>query len=433
MPEIPANPFGELGQTGLRRQGGLVFEDPLRQLQGQQGRKIYREMQDNDPVIGALLFTIDMLMRQVKWDIVPHTKTDPAGNELDPTPEDVAEAEFVDSCLKDLNKPFKEVVSEILSMLTFGWAYHEIVFKFRQGVGGEKSSRFTDNRIGWDRFAPRNQETLREWKFEPNGDVVGWIQQAEPDFIDRMQPLSKGLLFRTTTRNDNPEGRSILRNAYRAWYIKKNIENIQAIGIERDLAGLPMIGMPPEYLTEDADDNKKALVENMKKLLRNIRRDEQEGILVPLMYDENGNKLFELELMTTGGRRQFDTKGIIQYYDSRIAMTAMADFILLGHEIHGSFSLSDNKTELLTTALAAYMDLIADQFNRKAIPQLLMINGMDVETTPQLVHGDIETMDLGQLGTYIQQLGGAEVLTPDPNLENYLRRQASIPEKEGSV
>jgi hypothetical protein len=32
------------------------------------GRRVYREMSDNDPTVGAIIFAISMLLRQAKWD-----------------------------------------------------------------------------------------------------------------------------------------------------------------------------------------------------------------------------------------------------------------------------------------------------------------------------------------------------------------------------
>lgn len=417
----PPAPFIELGTTGLDRSYGVINNDPLRELQGERGRKVLEEMSLNDPVVGALLFSIDMLMRQAEWRVESESDSST----------DSSAAEFVESCLHDLERPFKEVVSEILSMLVYGWSFHELVFKERRGINGVEPSSFTDGRIGWHKIAGRSQNTLARWNMNDAGDVLAMVQQAPPLYNEVAIPLNKALLFRTSSRFNNPEGRSILRTAYRAWYIKKNIENIQAIGIERDLAGLPVLYVPPEYLMEGASAEYQALLADFKKMLRNIRRDEQEGIIVPMMYDEDhGKELFKLELLSTGGRRQFNVKEIIEYYDARMAMTTMTDFILLGHEIHGSFALADSKTEMLTHALGAWMDVISDQFNRKAIPQLLMLNGMPFENPPRLTHSDVETVDLGQLGTYIQQLGGANVLTWDAEMENYLRRQAHMPERD---
>jgi hypothetical protein len=42
----------------------------------------------------------------------------------------------------------------------------------------------------------------------------------------------------------NPEGQSMLRTAYRPWFFKKRLEEFEAIGVERDLAGLPVAKVP---------------------------------------------------------------------------------------------------------------------------------------------------------------------------------------------
>ena len=48
---------------------------------------------------------------------------------------------------------------------------------------------------------------------------------------------------------------------------------------------------------------------------------------------------------------------------------------------------------------------------------------------PELVHGDIETQDLGKLGDYIQKMTGIGVLQPDSGLEDFVRQQAGLPER----
>ena len=61
--------FGEYGRIGQRRYAGVFFEEFLTELQGQKGIEAYKEMSENDDIIGAMLFAIEMLMRQVVWDI----------------------------------------------------------------------------------------------------------------------------------------------------------------------------------------------------------------------------------------------------------------------------------------------------------------------------------------------------------------------------
>ena len=45
--------MNELGRIGQKRYGGFFYEEFLRELQGRKGVEVYREMADNDDVIGA--------------------------------------------------------------------------------------------------------------------------------------------------------------------------------------------------------------------------------------------------------------------------------------------------------------------------------------------------------------------------------------------
>lgn len=413
----------ELGSTGLERYSGFIDEEFLPQLKGERGIRTFKEMRDNDPVVGAVLFAIDMLIRGVDW------RVEPAGEDQ----ADLDAADFLESCLEDMSMSWQETISEILSFLVFGWSFHEIVYKRRLGDSRDptKRSRFNDGRIGWRKIPIRSQDSLWEWQFDETGGVQGMIQQPPPLFRQVFIPIEKALLFRTTSQKGNPEGRSVLRNAFRPWYFKKHIEEIEGIGIERDLAGLPVAWVPPELLSRNANAEDRALLNEIKKIVRNVRRDEQEGVIFPLMYDpESNNKLYDFTLMSSGGSRQFDTDKIIGRYDQRIAMTVLADFILLGHSNVGSFALSSNKTNLFATAIGAWLQSIAGIFNRHAIPRLFQINGFQVEQLPKLVHEDIETPDLKELGEYISKLAGVGLpLFPDDNLENKLREYAGLPPK----
>ncbi len=411
--------LAELGSTGLAQFSGFVHEEWLPELSGSRRLRVYREMRDNDPVVGAILFAISMLIRQASWRVEP-AAGDAASRDA---------AEFVEGCLLDMDTPFSDVLDEALSMLVFGFSFHEIVYKKRvRGL-----SMYRDGLIGWRGFPIRAQETLDRWEFDDSGETAAFVQSAPPTYRAATIPMEKGLLFRTSTHKGNPEGRSILRSAYRPWYFKKHIEIIEGIGIERDLAGLPIAWVPPEILSEDASAGEKLILAQIKRIITNIRRDEQEGIVFPLAYDEGGNKLYDLALLSSGGKREFDTSEIIERYDRRIAQTCLADFILLGHEKVGSFALASSKTDIFAMAIGAWLDSIAGVFNRYAIPRLFAINGIELSGFPRLVPGDIETPELSEIAEYIRSLASAgAALFPDMELENHLRRIGGLPErKEG--
>ena len=76
--DVPQNvaPMIELGVTGIRRVSGYVDEEFLPALRGRKAVKVYREMSQNDSIIGALLFAIDKLVREVEWKVVPPDRSE---------------------------------------------------------------------------------------------------------------------------------------------------------------------------------------------------------------------------------------------------------------------------------------------------------------------------------------------------------------------
>jgi hypothetical protein len=415
MPETKPQSIAtdELGSTGLKRSGqrGLIYEEFLPQLQDERARKVFREMRDNDPTVGAVLYAIEMLIRQAEWRVEG---------------EDEDLVEFVESCLTDMSTSWEDFLAEVLSMLVYGWSWHEVVYKRRLGPDQKdpsKRSQYNDGKIGWRKFPIRSQDSLSEWIFDDEGGVQAMQQMAPPDYKIVEIPIERSLLFRTGLHKGNPEGRSILRSAYRPWLFKKRIEEIEGIGVERDLAGMPVIYRDGTIAAAYDDE--------LKKILRNVRRDEQEGVLLPLAYDENGNKLLTFELLSAAGSRQLDTDKIINRYDKRIAMVVLADFILLGQQAVGSFALADNKTAMFAVAIGTILKGIASVFNLYAIPRLIAVNGLvpkEPKDMPKLVPGDIESPDLGQLGAYITALAGAGApLFPDADLEDHLRKIGDLP------
>ena len=407
----------ELGRLGQRRWGGAFYEEFLKELRGRRGMETYREMADNDDIIGAIIYAIELLIRQVDWDVQPGG----------PSEADQAAADFVRECMDDMSDTWTDTVSEILSFLTYGWSAHEIVYKRRCGISRnpQLNSKFTDGLVAWQKLPIRAQESLYQWEYDDNDNLTAMTQMPPPDYEMITIPADKLLFFRTKSRKGNPEGRSILRNAYRDWYFKRRIQEIEGIGIERDLAGFPTLTAPPGMNIWDTDDPEmNSIRANAQAIVTNIRRDSLEGIVMP-----DG---WKLELLSTGGDRQFDTNKIIERYDTRIAMTVLADFVLLGHQEVGSFALSSNKTHMFAMAICAYLDIICETFNGKAIPQLLAMNGdhfAGITDYPTLTHGDVEDTDLAPLGDFISKMTAAGLIIPDDEIEDYLREVSGLPER----
>ena len=417
-PDVVRNYDGmaEYGRIGQKKYAGVFTEEYEVALQGQRGIEIYKEMSESDSVIGSMMFAVEMLLRQAAWDIQPGGKTKA----------DKDCAEFVKSCMGDMEDTWQDTISEIMSFITFGWSFHEINYKRRMGNQKDRNlhSKYDDGLIGWRNLPIRAQDTFWRWEYDDDDRLVGMTQMAPPDFALRTIPAEKALHFRTKSRKSNPEGRSILRNCYRDWYFKRRMQEIEGIGVERDLAGLPMLTPPEGVNIWDGEDPQMVqMLAYAEKLVQNVRRDETEGIVVP-----NG---WEFQLLNGGSRRQFEIGSIIERYDSRIAMTILADFVLLGHQNAGSWALSSDKTAMFAMAIGTYMNIICDVFNTQAIPRLIEMNAghfKGVTEYPKMTHGDIEQDDMEKFGNLVARLVGSGVLTPTEELAKEVCKRIGLPE-----
>ena len=566
--------MAEIGRIGQKRWNGVFYEEFLRDLQGIRGVEVYREMANNDDTIGAILFAIKMLIRHTVWNI------EPGGDSA----KDREAAEFVESCMDDMQSTWTDTISEILSFLVYGWSLHEIVYKRRMGKtrSPRTKSKYSDGLIGWQKLPIRSQDTLYKWEYDRHDNLIGMTQMPPPDYGFITIPMKKAMLFRTESAKDNPEGRSILRNAYRPWYFKRRIQEIEAIGIERDLAGLPVFHTPEGTdIWDDTDPEMIKINAALTRMVKSVRRDEYEGLVLPhgfefelvstggaRQFDTNAiinrydtkiamtvladflmlghNKVgsfalssdppdygfitipmkkamlfrtesakdnpegrsilrnayrpwyfkrriqeieaigierdlaglpvfhtpegtdiwddtdpemikinaaltrmvksvrrdeyeglvlphgFEFELVSTGGARQFDTNAIINRYDTKIAMTVLADFLMLGHNKVGSFALSSDKTELFSVAISSFLDVICETFNNQSIPALIDINGdhfNGITDYPKMTHGEIEDVDIKSAGQFIKDMTGIGIIVPDDGLEDYVREIGHLPER----
>jgi hypothetical protein len=422
---IPKNvgPLVELGVTGVKRVSGYIDEEFLPALRGRKAVRVYREMSANDSMVGALLFSIDKLIREVEWKVLP----------ADQSEENILAQEFLESCMDDMNEPWDGFIGEVLSMLAYGWSWHEIVYKRRLGPwekDPKRRSKHTDGLIGWRKMPIRAQETLLRWSFDESGGIRAMVQMAPPRYQTTVIPIEKSILFRTAIAKGNPEGYSLLRNAYRPWYFKKRLEEFEAIGVERDLAGMPVGKVPADYLTAQKGTPQAKTVDAFRKMVRGVRRDENEGLVLPVQYDPDTKQpLFDFELMSSGGTRQFDTNSIITRYEQRILMTVLADFILVGHEQTGSYSLHTDKTGIFRSALNGIAKSIADTLNRYVVPRLFAVNGWKLDQLPRFEPTNVDPPDLAQLAGFISATAGAGMQWfPDPELEKYVREIARLPE-----
>lgn len=423
--------FEQLAKPGLLQFSGNINEDydnvfkPLTRKY-----KIYREMAD-DPIVASVLNAVRMRLRSIAWRVIPAGKL----------PQDEQAAMFLDTCMHDMAYSWMDVIDQTLEMLQYGFSLAELVYKKRTGVVNSKTradSKYDDGLIGWRKWIFISPDTLQPgtpWTFDDSGALQGFTQLPPPIYRPVSVPIEKAILFRTTTFKNNPEGRAILRPMYPAWYFKKNLEEIEAISAERLGAGYPVIYLGADVNTNANDPNSD--ISYFMKMGRNIRVDEQMAAVIPFKKmgvganNDNG-AILEFLSPPSSGNIKFDD--VIQRYEKRMAMVGLAQFIHLGMDRVGSQALSQSSMDFFTLAISSWADLIEETIHRFATERLFALNPFQGLTDyPRITHDSVGKVALGELADYINKLAGQMLITPSPELEDYLRAAADLPEKPAEV
>ena len=398
-----------LGIAGDNTHNGQIRADEfLPELRGKKAIRKYREMRDNDSTVGAVMYSVEQILRDVELDVKPVDDSDAAK----------VEADFVKSVLNDMDHTLDDHIAEALSFLSYGFGWFEVIYKRRVGPterSDKKHSKYTDGRLGVKKIAARAPWTINRFDVDQKtGDVLGIEQSVGLMNGKNYIPLNKSLYYRTTSINGDPSGRSILRNAYTSYEYLNNLQAIEAIAVERELAGIPVARIPAEYLSGDASAAQTGFVRDLQQILRDVKFNEQGYIVLPsdTYPDKDGapssTRLVDIELMASNGKRNIDINPIVSRYQHDIARSVLSEFLLLGSS-GGSYALSKSKTDLFLRALESYIQAIVDVLNKQLVERLWQLNGLNYDLMPTITAGDVAPHDLREVAAFLRNLNGANI------------------------
>ncbi|MBU1621865.1 MAG: hypothetical protein KJ604_20610 [Gammaproteobacteria bacterium] len=405
------------GVPGLSIWSGMLSEEYLNALKGIRRFQVFREMGD-DAVIGALLDSMVMPLLAAEMDSTPLTEAEP----------DKKASEFIVSCMDDMNNyQWRQTIMDLLSMLTYGWAISEMIFKKRLGPDANPPSQYKDGRIGLKIIDPRGQETLERWKMDDEYNVEQFLQRDPVTGVLRTMKYWKLIHVTFRSRKRSPEGSSPLRSLYRAWYTRKSLEVIEAIGAERDLAGLPVIKLPSGATTTDKDA--------AETIVRNIRLDEEAGVVLPAPPPgaEHG---WELSLLSTAGTKTYDVREIVRDLNKIILMRFFAQFLMLGMEKAGTQALVEGSQDFFSLALKSVQQEILEGLNLQLVPLLMKLNRSSfsgITGMPKIGWASPGKKDVASAADMLAKLVPANVITPEPGLEDWIRSMGGLPDRPEGV
>lgn len=390
--------FSEIGRTGVQFFSGLVSgEEYLSDLEGESGLAVYDRMRRSDGQVRGTLFAITLPIRQANFYIDPPTDDK----------QDVEIAEIIQkNLLEEMSITWDDLIRQILTYLIFGYSIFEKVWHFSDGF------------IKLKKLAPRIQKSLYKWKLDKEGGLAGITQYAQSldnNFEYYDIPIDKLIVFINEKEGSNFDGISVLRSAYKHWYIKDELYKVDAIGHDRFASGIP-------YAKEPENANPKDTV-RVSTILENLYSREKSWVQMPFGWD--------IGILEKIGAND-SIMSSISHHNEEISKNILTQFINLGTTKSGSRALGESFEELFLLSINAICEYIEDNMNRYVIKQMVDYN-WTVKEYPKLRHGKI-VLNVSKWLEGIAKIGGGNILHSDIEIENHVRKTLGFPEtKEENI
>lgn len=365
---------GQISLFSLEQVNGVIYEEIKRELRSPNNKKIYKQMM-NDASVETPYNLIQMMVSSPKWKC----KAPKNAPEIEHT-----RAKMLSYMISTMKREWSEYIIEMATAIPYGFWLGEKIYSDIKTPHGDFQGVVNIQTI--------SQDTVKDWHFDDRyGGQLGvrqdltyinhqsYMKGSTRSYVDI--PRAKYLHIRNSATRDNPEGRSVLNSLYVVWKYKALLEEYLTIGAIKDLGGVPIFEIYADTLRNAAEDptGKDAkLVNQLKAMGQGLHAGDLQFGIVPVEYDQSGNKLFNFKLAgVEGGGKQIDILPIIQHYDNKILMRFFADVLSLGTNGGGSFALSDNKLTLLEYANNHHLGVIQKQLNHDLVRQIYKRNKWD--------------------------------------------------------
>lgn len=392
--------------TGAADYWGIDPREKNPDLRWPNSIEIYDRMRREDSQVVSVLRAVTHPVRRTPWRI------DPAG----------ARPEVVDHVATDLGLPVRgqsettslrtrdrfswpQHLQMALLMLPFGHSIFEQVYRIDEETGLARLRK----------LGPRMPETIAKWNVARDGGLVSVEQYAAAASTATITiPVSRLVVYVHEREGAEWWGQSLLRSAYKPWLLKDRMLRVGAQAVDRNGLGVPVY--------EGAEtDNSPEKLDAGAEIAQAIRAGDNSGAALP-----NGAKL---RLLGVEGQT-VDGMPWVKYYDDQIARSVLAHFLNLGGSRGtGSWALGTTFADFFTQSLQAIGEHIADVANQHIIEDLVDINYGVTEPAPRLVFDEIGSKTASIAGA-MKMLVDAGVITPDGNLEKYIRDGLGLPSAE---
>lgn len=430
-------PFTEIGVGGSVMQGGYPQQDgpPKPGLHGiQRWRKATEILSDISIVAASLRYTLNLMAR-------PAWKAEPPSDKV----EAKDAAEFMESVLQGCDTSWARIVRRSGLYRFHGFGIHEWTAKRRE-----------DGKIGLAAIEVRPGQTIQRWDRDDNGNVKGVWQRNPQNGREIYLPREKLVYLVDDALSDSPEGMGWFRHLVDPAQQITRYLNLEKIGFERDLAGIP-IGRAPiaainkliGTMVPDGNGGEKkftqadaeAMIKGIQDFVLLKSKQPDTGLLLdsqPFTGKTSDGTTVSTALqwgveLLTGTQTSIEALGnAIRRLAFDMALIMGTESLLVGREGAGSLALSENKSRDIYLGINAALGDMAEAYDRDLVDTIWALNGLPSELRPKLKTEDAAFRDVEQMARVLRDMGAAgAILHPnDPAINDMRALMALSPQPE---
>lgn len=395
------------GEIGRVRQSSRTVRfggySPL--LQHPTSIATYTEMFNEDAQVASIVRAVMLPILSTTW------RLDPAG----------ASDDVVEMVSQDLRLPiigatpsgeyrgrvsWQEHLELALFSLVYGHAYFEKVYEVRE----------EDHRVHLRKLATRPQETISRITVDLDGGLRSITQKSYYDGDTQLEeveiPVDRLLAYTHQDRKRDWIGQSMLAPAFKPWMYKLEELEIERIAIERTGVGLPV------YTSSEDDDEED--IQWGQDLVESLRSGDTSGASI-----RNNS---HLDIKGVSGQ-VYPAGDAIARHNAEIAKSMLAHVLNLDGK-GGSYALAEVQMGTFIQQLHSIAAKIADVATHYLVEEMVRYYTGDTNAkAPRIVFDDIE-MKRSYTSSQIAELVNAKVIYTDSTLEEHVRRQGGLPEKQ---
>lgn len=412
------------GVSGFAVYGGYIDNrEQNAKLLGTERWRTASDILTNISVVAASVRFMMNLIARPEWTFVPAEEDNREAEEY---------AEFMADVVYDMDSSWTSIVRRMGMFRYHGFGMHEWVLKKRD-----------DGRVGLKSLYVRPAHTVTRWDMNDDGSVRG-VWQTDPQTGKEVYlPRSKVVYLVDDTLTDYPDGMGWFRHLVDPAERLKSLLQLEAVGFERDLSGIPVGRAPITEINQmvKRGDITQAQADSQLAGLRNAVSMQRKSSETGFLFDsqpyfatgadsETPSSVMQwgLELLTGEPGSLEELGKAVNRLATDMALIMGTDVILTGRDGEGSRALSEDKSRNLYLSANAILVDIAESIDRDVIGPVWAANGFPEEMRPTAKVEDVSFKDIDQMTKALSEMATAgAILAPDDPAFDALRDLMGLP------